>query len=175
MELFWRAESTVKGDDGSRVVTYVEDAFPGITIESRKRPIPHANGVGSWMYTDYAVFLNGQEMTVKHTLREAKEAAWQVIRKNQPEAEASGGLPPYFLPEEERRLESAEPAIDFVRAEDRPSLSAFDALDATRLDVLTTFFAMCSPPLKGKIRRQGGKGEGVRSRGKRLPLPSIPE
>ena len=90
MELFWRAESTVKGDDGSRVVTYVEDAFPGITIESRKRPIPHANGVGSWMYTDYAVFLNGQEMTVKHTLREAKEAAWQVIRKNQPEAEASG-------------------------------------------------------------------------------------
>ena len=89
MELFWRAESTVKGDDGSRVVTYVEDAFPGITIESRKRPIPHANGVGSWMYTDYAVFLNGQEMTVKHTLREAKEAAWQVIRKNQPEAEAS--------------------------------------------------------------------------------------
>ncbi len=79
--LFWRAVSSVKREDGSRTVTYIEDAYPGIVIESRKRPIPHANGGGTWMYTDFAVLKDGVEITVKNRLRDAQEAAEQLIRQ----------------------------------------------------------------------------------------------
>ena len=40
------------------------------------------------------------------------------------------------------RLESADAARVFEVLDERPSLSAFPALDATGFDVLTEFFAM---------------------------------
>lgn len=56
-----------------------------IRIESRRRQIPHANGVGSWEYTDYAVVLYGADLTVKHRLIDAKEAAEDLIREQEHE------------------------------------------------------------------------------------------
>lgn len=46
-----------------------------ITIESRKRHIPHANGVGTWDHTSYFVLMNGEELAEKMSLRDAKEYA----------------------------------------------------------------------------------------------------
>ena len=45
------------------------------TVESRKRPIPHANRSGSWDHTSYFVLKDGAELVEKHTLRAAKEYA----------------------------------------------------------------------------------------------------
>lgn len=44
-------------------------------IESRKRHIPHANGVGTWDHTTYALVKDGMEIVVKNSLRDAKEYA----------------------------------------------------------------------------------------------------
>lgn len=48
-------------------------------IESRKRHIPHANGVGTWDHTEYAVLHEDQELKVKQSLRDAKEYAEEVL------------------------------------------------------------------------------------------------
>ncbi len=45
------------------------------TVESRKRPIPHANRSGSWDHTSYFVLKDGTELIEKHTLRAAREYA----------------------------------------------------------------------------------------------------
>lgn len=62
---------TVKAD-GSKTVRY---ECGDLAIESRKRPIPHANGVGSWLHTSY--FLIKADGTEKEywSLSDAKEAA----------------------------------------------------------------------------------------------------
>jgi len=44
-------------------------------IESRRRHIPHADGVGTWDHTTYFVIQNGTELVEKQTLRDAKEYA----------------------------------------------------------------------------------------------------
>ena len=46
-----------------------------LTIESRKRRIPHANRSGSWMYTSFFVLQNGKELAEKNSLKDAKEFA----------------------------------------------------------------------------------------------------
>lgn len=46
-----------------------------LTIESRKRHIPHANGIGTWDYTSYFVLKDGKEIKELHSLRDAKEYA----------------------------------------------------------------------------------------------------
>lgn len=46
-----------------------------MTVESRKRHIPHANGVGTWDYTSYFVLDNGREIVEKQNLSVAKEFA----------------------------------------------------------------------------------------------------
>lgn len=46
-----------------------------ITIESRKRHIPHADGIGTWDYTSYFILKNGKELAEKRSLKDAKEYA----------------------------------------------------------------------------------------------------
>lgn len=70
----WIKEGRTASSDGSTTVTYRGEGT-GITIESRKRPIPHANGRGSWDYTSYFVLRDGKELKECHTLRDAKEYA----------------------------------------------------------------------------------------------------
>lgn len=59
------------------------------------------------------------------------------------------------------RLESTDPARERVALEVRPSFSAFPALDATDLDVLTEFFAMCFT----SFLSERGQDKGERSMG----------
>ena len=53
-------------------ITYRLEGTP-YTIESRKRPVPHANRSGTWDHTSYFVLKDGAEMAEKHTLAKAKE------------------------------------------------------------------------------------------------------
>ena len=67
-----------KSDDNGLTITYWL-AGTGLSIESRKRHIPHANGVGTWDHTSYVVLMDGQELAEKATLKEAKEYAGEVL------------------------------------------------------------------------------------------------
>lgn len=53
-----------------------------ISVESRKRPIPHSNGIGTWDLTTYFVVWDGADVVEKHTLADAKKAAEELIRKD---------------------------------------------------------------------------------------------
>ena len=66
-------------NEGCATVTYAAEGTP-YTIESRKRPIPHANGRGSWDYTSYFVLKNGEELMEKQRLGDAKEFAERSLR-----------------------------------------------------------------------------------------------
>lgn len=55
-----------------------------ITVESRKRPIPHANGVGTWDYTSYFVLDDGVEIYEKQSLADAKKLA-EIVAETQRE------------------------------------------------------------------------------------------
>ena len=55
-------------------ITYSLEGTP-YTVESRKRPIPHANGSGTWDHTSYFVLKDGADVAEKHTLAKAKEYA----------------------------------------------------------------------------------------------------
>ncbi len=52
------------------------------TIESRKRHIPHANGVGTWDHTSYFVLLAGRDLAEKMSLSDAKEFAELHMKDN---------------------------------------------------------------------------------------------
>jgi hypothetical protein len=56
------------------ILTYRLEGTP-YTVESRKRPIPHANRAGTWSFTSYFVLKDGADVAEKHTLRAAKEYA----------------------------------------------------------------------------------------------------
>lgn len=59
-------------------ITY-SGAGTTLTIESRKRHIPHANGrEGFWDHTSYFVLMNGAELVEKHSLKDAKEYAERI-------------------------------------------------------------------------------------------------
>lgn len=47
-------------------------------IESRKKAIPHANGVGSWMHTSYFLIHDGEEKEYD-LLCNAKKAAERMV------------------------------------------------------------------------------------------------
>ena len=56
-----------------------------LTIESRRRHIPHANGKGTWDHTTFFVLdKHGNELAEKQTLKAAKEfaeATWEAEGK----------------------------------------------------------------------------------------------
>ncbi len=61
--------------DGSSTTFYQADGKAvRYRIESRKRPIPHANRSGSWSYTSYFLIVGAQEKEY-HRLQDAKAAA----------------------------------------------------------------------------------------------------
>ena len=53
-----------------------------ITIESRKKHIPHAGGkTGTWDHTTYFVLRKGKEVIEKYSLKDAKEEAERIIEE----------------------------------------------------------------------------------------------
>lgn len=69
----WNKISKSVNSEGT-TITYECDALQGITIESRKRHIPHANRGGTWDHTSYFVMKDGEE-TEKWSLKDAQEYA----------------------------------------------------------------------------------------------------
>ena len=69
--------------------TTIEYGAPGtdLTIESRKRHIPHANGSGTWDHTTYFVIRNGEELKELYSLSDAKEYAEKLEAERTGESE----------------------------------------------------------------------------------------
>ena len=72
----WIKTGKVVNEEGT-TITY-KGKGTDVTIESRKRHIPHANGIGTWDYTSYFVLKNGKKMIEMHSLRDAKEYAVEI-------------------------------------------------------------------------------------------------
>lgn len=70
----WKRYGRVVRSDGCSTTIYHSDEG-GLKIESRRRPIPHANGVGYWMYTSYYLIQADGSEKEYHSLADAKEAA----------------------------------------------------------------------------------------------------
>lgn len=74
----WIKIGKTESEDGSTVFY----KLPGtkMTIESRKRKIPHANGIGTWEHTTYFVLEDGEELVELYSLKDAKIFAEEVFR-----------------------------------------------------------------------------------------------
>lgn len=64
----WTRTGKVVDAEGTTVI-YSNEAYPGYTIESRKRHIPHSNGVGTWDHTTYHVLLYAKELKQLYSVR----------------------------------------------------------------------------------------------------------
>lgn len=61
-------------DGGNKTIRYDSPDTP-LIIESRRREIPHANGIGTWQYTEYfLIYPDGEEIKY-HRMKEAKTSA----------------------------------------------------------------------------------------------------
>lgn len=71
----WTKIDRSAGLNGESTITY-RGSDPRFIVQSRKRAIPHANGVGSWLHTTYHLIVNGREYAKTfYSLADAKEAA----------------------------------------------------------------------------------------------------
>lgn len=78
MAMVWSIIARWVDKDGS--TTKYKLHGTGITIESRRRHIPHANGIGTWDHTSYWVLCDGVELKEKQRLMDAKEWAEKLAR-----------------------------------------------------------------------------------------------
>ena len=67
----WAKTGRTVGPEGT-TITYTDLRETGLTIESRKRHIPHANGSGTWDHTSYWVLRDGEDLAEHWTLSGAK-------------------------------------------------------------------------------------------------------
>ena len=80
----WRKTGRIEAA-GCRTIIYEPVPTPRharITIESRKRPIAHSNGVGTWDFTSYFVVRDGTDVVEKMSLSDAKKFAENEIRRD---------------------------------------------------------------------------------------------
>ncbi len=80
--MLWRAAAREKYEDGSAMVRYEAEGC-AYAIESRRRPIRHANGIGSWLYTSYWLISTDGTEKEFHSLQDAKEAAEKRMKENE--------------------------------------------------------------------------------------------
>ena len=66
----WTRVGRTVGAEGTTTIYQGDD---GWRIESRKRHILHATGIGTWDHTSYWVICDGKELIEKQSLRDAKE------------------------------------------------------------------------------------------------------
>ena len=69
----WERRSKTVNTEGTTIVYACHRE--NLTIESRKRHIPHANGQGTWDHTSYFVLAGGDVLTEKQTLKAAQRWA----------------------------------------------------------------------------------------------------
>lgn len=80
----WRKTGRIEVG-GCRTVIYEPIPTPQhvrISVESRKRPIPHSNGIGTWNLTTYFVVRDGVDVIEKMSLADAKKYAENEIRRD---------------------------------------------------------------------------------------------
>lgn len=71
--LKWTKTGRTVSPEGT-TITYTAEGT-GLTIESRKRHIPHANRSGYWDHTTYYILKDGEEVIERWSLEGAKEYA----------------------------------------------------------------------------------------------------
>lgn len=76
----WEKIDRNVNDEGT-TITYRAKEDRRFIVQSRKRHIPHANGVGTWDHTSYFVIVNGKEVAEKNSLKDAKEYAEEFIHE----------------------------------------------------------------------------------------------
>lgn len=77
----WQKTGKIVSGEGTTVEYRPARVKINISVESRKRHIPHANGVGTWDHTSYFVILNGEDVKEKYSLKDAKEYAEGLINE----------------------------------------------------------------------------------------------
>lgn len=78
-KLKWEKIERSVSSEGT-TITY-RGAGTNLIVQSRKRHIPHANGIGTWDHTSYFVLLDGKELIEKNSLTDAKKFAESLIRE----------------------------------------------------------------------------------------------
>ncbi|MBR0178886.1 MAG: hypothetical protein IJQ03_00430 [Firmicutes bacterium] len=73
MKLRWKMIGKVVRANGESTITYQAEGTD-LLIESRKKAVPHANGIGHWMHTAYFL-IDGDKETEYGLLCLAKSAA----------------------------------------------------------------------------------------------------
>lgn len=76
----WKRSGRRVNAAGTTVI-YASAELPGVTVESRKRRIPHANRVGTWDHTSYFVVENGADVKERYTLKDAQAYAESLFRE----------------------------------------------------------------------------------------------
>ena len=76
----WAKIGKVAGAEGTTIIYRLEGT--PYTVESRKRAIPHANGVGTWPHTSYFVLKDGEQITEKYMLKHARELAEALYKRD---------------------------------------------------------------------------------------------
>ena len=71
----WKKIAKNISASGTTTITYMAVDHNNLFVQSRKRQILHANGIGSWTFTSYFVIRNGIELKELNSLRDAKEWA----------------------------------------------------------------------------------------------------
>lgn len=71
--LKWTKTGRTVSSEGT-TITYAAEGTD-LTIESRKRHIPHANRSGYWDHTTYYILKDGEEVIERWSLEGAKEYA----------------------------------------------------------------------------------------------------
>lgn len=61
--------------DAEGTTTYYRGEGTNLTIESRKRHIPHANMIGTWDHTTFWLLRDGAELKEFNRLKDAKDYA----------------------------------------------------------------------------------------------------
>lgn len=77
MPVKWSKTSRSISAEGSTVTYWAVGT--DYTVESRKRHIPHANGIGTWDHTSYFVLRGREELAEKYSLKDAKEYAEKLM------------------------------------------------------------------------------------------------
>lgn len=78
--LKWTKTGRTVSPEGT-TITYAAEGT-GLTIESRKKHIPHANRSGYWDHTTYYILKDGEEVIERWSLKGAKEYA-EIIWEDQ--------------------------------------------------------------------------------------------
>lgn len=78
----WTKTGRIVSPEGT-TTTYTGEGTD-LTIESRKRNIPHAGGrPGTWEHTSFWVLRDGKEVKERYSLRDAKDYAEEINRREE--------------------------------------------------------------------------------------------